>query len=54
MTELLAHTDAYRQEFDATVVAVNPEENAVALAQTAFIRAAAASLTTPAGWTISP
>jgi misacylated tRNA(Ala) deacylase len=36
MTELLAHTDAYLKEFDATVVAVNPEENAVALDKTAF------------------
>jgi misacylated tRNA(Ala) deacylase len=36
MTELLAHTDAYLQEFDATVVAANPEENAVALDKTAF------------------
>ncbi|GAB4434501.1 MAG: alanyl-tRNA editing protein AlaXM [Anaerolineae bacterium] len=36
MTELLAHTDAYLQEFDATVVAVNAEENAVALDKTAF------------------
>lgn len=36
MTELLAHTDAYLQEFDATVVAVNPEEKAVALDRTAF------------------
>ena len=36
MTELLAHTDAYLQEFDATIVAVNPEENAVALDKTAF------------------
>ena len=36
MTELLAHTDAYLQEFEATVVAVNPEENAVALDKTAF------------------
>jgi misacylated tRNA(Ala) deacylase len=36
MTELLAHTDAYLQEFDATVVAVNLEENAVALDKTAF------------------
>ncbi len=36
MTELLAHTDAYLQEFDAIVVAVNPEENAVALDKTAF------------------
>jgi misacylated tRNA(Ala) deacylase len=36
MTELLAHTDAYLQEFEATVVAVNPAENAVALDQTAF------------------
>jgi misacylated tRNA(Ala) deacylase len=36
MTELLAHTDAYLKEFEATVVAVNPEENAVALNKTAF------------------
>ena len=36
MTELLAHTNAYLQEFDAVVVAVNPEENAVALDKTAF------------------
>ncbi len=36
MTELLAHTDAYLQEFDATVVAVFPEENAVVLDRTAF------------------
>jgi misacylated tRNA(Ala) deacylase len=36
MTELLAHDDAYLKEFDATVVAVNPEENAVALDKTAF------------------
>lgn len=36
MTELLAHTDAYLQEFEATVVAVNPDENAVALDSTAF------------------
>ncbi len=36
MTELLAHTDAYLKEFEATVVAVNPEENAVALDRTAF------------------
>jgi misacylated tRNA(Ala) deacylase len=36
MTELLAHTDAYLKEFEATVVAVNPEEKAVALDQTAF------------------
>jgi misacylated tRNA(Ala) deacylase len=36
MTELLAHTDAYLKEFDATVVAVNQEENAVALNKTAF------------------
>jgi len=36
MTELLAHTDAYLKEFEATVVAVKPEENAVALDQTAF------------------
>ncbi|MCK6630351.1 MAG: alanyl-tRNA editing protein [Anaerolineae bacterium] len=36
MTELLAHTDAYLQEFEATVVAVNSEENAIALDKTAF------------------
>ena len=36
MTELLAHTDAYLKEFDATVVAVNAEEKAVALDKTAF------------------
>jgi len=36
MTELLAHTDAYLKEFEATVVAVNPEENAVVLDKTAF------------------
>lgn len=36
MTTLLAHTDAYLQEFDATVVAVDPATNAVALDQTAF------------------
>jgi len=36
MTNLLAHTDAYLQEFDATVVAVDTATNAVALDQTAF------------------
>lgn len=36
MTELLAHTDAYLKDFEATVVAVNPEENAIALDKTAF------------------
>ena len=36
MTELLAHTDAYLKEFEATVVAVNAEENAVVLDKTAF------------------
>jgi misacylated tRNA(Ala) deacylase len=36
MTELLAHTDAYSKEFEATVVAVNTAENAVALDKTAF------------------
>jgi misacylated tRNA(Ala) deacylase len=36
MTELLAHTDAYLQEFEAIVVALNSEENAVALDKTAF------------------
>jgi len=36
MTALLAHTDAYLKEFEATVVAVDMEANAVALDQTAF------------------
>lgn len=36
MTELLAHADAYLQEFEAMVVAVNAEEKAVALDKTAF------------------
>lgn len=36
MTELLAHQDAYLKTFEATVTAINPEENAVALNQTAF------------------
>jgi len=36
MTKLLAHTDAYLQEFEATVVAVNADEKAVALNRTAF------------------
>ncbi len=36
MTELLAHTDAYLKEFEATVVAVNPDDKAVALDKTAF------------------
>ena len=36
MTELLAHTDAYLKEFEGNVVAVNPEEKAVALDRTAF------------------
>lgn len=36
MTDLLAHTDAYLKEFEARVVAVNAEENAVALNKTAF------------------
>lgn len=36
MTTLLAHTDAYLQEFDATVVAVDTATNTVALDQTAF------------------
>ena len=36
MTNLLAHIDAYLQEFDATVVAVDPATNAVALDKTAF------------------
>lgn len=36
MTELLYQTDSYLQEFDATVIAVNPEEHALALDRTAF------------------
>ena len=36
MTELLYQTDSYLKEFQATVVAVNPDEGAVALDQTAF------------------
>ncbi len=36
MTELLAHIDAYLQEFEATVSAVNVEEKAIALDRTAF------------------
>ncbi len=36
MTELLAHTDAYLKTFEATVVALNAEENSVALDKTAF------------------
>ncbi len=36
MTKLLCHTDAYLKEFEATVMAVNLEENAVALDKTAF------------------
>jgi misacylated tRNA(Ala) deacylase len=36
MTELLAHTDAYLQEFHATVVAVDEEQHAIALDKTAF------------------
>jgi misacylated tRNA(Ala) deacylase len=36
MTELLFQTDSYIKEFQATVVAVNPDEGAVALDRTAF------------------
>jgi misacylated tRNA(Ala) deacylase len=36
MTELLYHTDAYLQEFDALVTRVLPEERAVVLERTAF------------------
>ena len=36
MTELLYHTDAYLQEFDANVTAVFPDERAVVLDRTAF------------------
>jgi misacylated tRNA(Ala) deacylase len=35
MTRQLAHTDAYLKEFDASVVAINPEENRVTLNETA-------------------
>ena len=35
-TELLAHRDAYLREFEARIVAVRPEERAVALDRTAF------------------
>ncbi len=36
MTRLLAHTDAYLKEFEASIVAVNGDEQAVALNETAF------------------
>jgi misacylated tRNA(Ala) deacylase len=36
MTELLYYTDSYLQAFDSTVVAVDGEAHAVALAETAF------------------
>ncbi len=36
MTKLLAHQDSYLKVFDATVVEVNIDENALALDQTAF------------------
>ena len=36
MTDLLFQTDSYVKEFQATVVAVNPDEGAVALDRTAF------------------
>ncbi|GAB4422736.1 MAG: alanyl-tRNA editing protein AlaXM [Anaerolineae bacterium] len=36
MTDLLYQTDAYLKEFDAIVVAVNADENAVALDRSAF------------------
>ena len=36
MTELLYQTDSYLKEFDAVVIAVNPDEKAVALDRTAF------------------
>jgi misacylated tRNA(Ala) deacylase len=36
MTELLYQTDAYLQEFDATIVGINIEENGVLLDRTAF------------------
>lgn len=36
MTELLAHTDSYLKSFDAAVISINSNENALALDQTAF------------------
>lgn len=36
MAQLLAQTDAYLQEFEAAVVAVNAEENAVTPDKTTF------------------
>ncbi|MEP6894142.1 MAG: alanyl-tRNA editing protein, partial [Chloroflexota bacterium] len=36
MTELLYHTDAYLQEFDANVTAVSADERAIVLDRTAF------------------
>ena len=36
MTELLYHTDAYLQEFDANVTAAFPDERAIVLDRTAF------------------
>ena len=36
MTELLYHTDAYLQEFDASVINVFTDEHAVVLDRTAF------------------
>ena len=36
MTELLAHQDSYLKEFEATVVAVNPDDQTIALDRTAF------------------
>ncbi len=38
-TQLLYYTDAYRREFESTVVAVDGPHNAVALAETAFFAA---------------
>jgi len=36
MTELLYQTDSYLKEFEAVITAVNPDEKAVVLDQTAF------------------
>jgi misacylated tRNA(Ala) deacylase len=36
MTELLCHTDSYLKEFEAKVLAVNPDANSVVLDRTAF------------------
>ena len=47
MTELLYQTDSYLREFDAEVVRVDREKNAIQLNRTAFIREEVASLMIP-------